>query len=303
MSFFTKQVEVVNRWNEKEKETIKVPRTGRIISTIVIIAVLLLTFFISWTIIPTGYTGVRTTFGQISQESVPAGFAWKIPFVESIEKVNNKQQDIKFEGEIWSETSERTALFYDGITVTYQINGEKSAWIFANVANYRDTLINNGLVASAIKTASKQLNSVDATNRGLIEPLAQKTLQESLDTKYGTDVIYINKVVISNVDFEESYNNAIASKQNAQIEYEKQQLENQKAIEKAEADAQVKKTNAQAEADAKLIEAEAEAEANRKVASSLSETILEKMYYEKWNGSLPQVYGGVDGNLIEIPLN
>lgn len=76
-----------------------------------------------------------------------------------------------------------------------------------------------------------------------------------------------------------------------------------KAIEKAEADAQVKKTNAQAEADAKLIEAEAEAEANRKVASSLSEAILEKMYYEKWNGSLPQVYDGVDGNLIEIPLN
>lgn len=256
----------------------------------------------SWTIIPTGYTGVRTTFGQISQESVPAGFAWKIPFVESIEKVNNKQQDIVFEGQIWSETSERTALYYDGITVTYQINGEKSAWIFANVANYKDNLINSGLVSSAVKTASKQLNSTDATNRGLVEPLTQRTLQESLDAKYGADVIYINKVVISNVDFEESYNNAIAEKQRAQIEYEKQQLENQKAIEKAEADAQVKKTNAQADADAKLIEAEAEAEANRKVTSSLSDEILKKMYYEKWDGALPQVYGGTEGNLIEVPL-
>ena len=48
---------------------------------------------------------------------------------------------------------------------------------------------------------------------------------------------------------------------------------------------------AQAEAQAVLIAAEAEAQANAKIAASLTPNVLEKMYYEKWNGELPYVYG------------
>lgn len=50
----------------------------------------------SFVIIPSGYTGVKTTFGQIAEETLPNGFNWKTPFIESIEIVNNKQQDAGF---------------------------------------------------------------------------------------------------------------------------------------------------------------------------------------------------------------
>ncbi len=177
----------------------------------------------SFTIIPTGFTGVRSTFGQIDKKVVSNGFNFKIPFVQSIEQVNNKQQDIVFkDSKVWSETSNRTAIYYDNITVTYQISAEKSSWIFSNISDYKSNLITTSLVSSGIKSASKSLEDVKATNRSIIEPLAQEYIQKSVDDKYGSGVLTINKVVINNADFDEDYNKAIADKQKAQLAKEQQ---------------------------------------------------------------------------------
>ncbi len=264
----------------------------------VLLAIVLFTLSCAIVIIPTGYTGVRTTFGQINSVTVQNGFNWKLPYIQSIERVNNKQQDVTFDGQIWSETSDRTAIYYDGVTVTYQINPEKSAWIYANVANYKDALVNQSIVASAVKASSKSLSDTDSTNRSIIEPLVMDNLQKSLDEKYGEDVVYINKVIISNADFEDSYNQAIAAKQQAQLEAEQQVIENQRAIAKAEADATVKKTNAEADAEAKIIAAEADAKANELLEKSLTEQILQEMWIEKWNGQLPQYVSGDNSSVM-----
>lgn len=251
-------------------------------------------------IVPTGYVGVKTTFGQISESIVPNGFNWKLPFVQKIQKVNCKQQDIVFAGQIWSETSERTALYYDGVTVTYQINPEKAAWIYANVSNYEDNLVKQSLVASAIKASSKELTATDATNRGIIEPLALENIQGALDEKYGEGVVTINKVIIADADFEESYNEAIAAKQTAQLEYEQQKIVNQQKIEAAEAEATVITTQAQAQADAAVIKAQGEAEANELLSGSLTDKILLQMYIDRWNGILPSVTSGETGLMLNV---
>ena len=247
----------------------------------ILLGIAVLIFSASFKIIPTGYTGVRTTFGQISSETVPNGFNWKIPFVQSIQKVNNKQQDIVFEDKVWSETSARTAIYYKNITVTYQINPERSAWIYANVSNYEDSLVSNALVSSSIKSASKELSDVEATDRSKIEPLSAKRIQEALDDKYGPDVVTINKVVIKSADFEDSYNEAVAKKQKAQLEAEQQEIENKKNVAKAEADAK-----------AKLTKAEAEAKANKMLEKSLTDQVLKDAQIKKWDGKMPSVVSG-----------
>lgn len=255
----------------------------------------------SFTIIPTGFTGVRTTFGQIDDSTVQNGFNWKIPFVQNIATVNNKQQDINFaEDEIWSETKERTAIYYKGITVTYQINSEKSAWIYANISDYENNLVSKGLVSSSIKSSSKTLSDTDATNRSILEPLALKNIQNNLDEKYGKDVIYVNKVVINNADFEESYNKAIADKQKAQLAAEQQEIVNQQNIDKADADAKAAVTKANGDADAKKIAAEAEAKANETIEKSITDKILKDKYIDKWNGQLPQVVSDDSSLLYDI---
>ena len=153
----------------------------------------------------------------------------------------------------------------------------------------KNNLISSSIVASAIKSSSKTLSDSDATNRAIIEPLIQKYLQESLNNKYNDEVVYINKITINNTDFEDSYNAAIAAKQQAQLQAEQQAIENERAINKAKADATVIQTNAEAEAAAKIIKAEAEAKANKLLEDSLTEKILREMYIDKWNGILPSV--------------
>lgn len=278
---------------------------------LVIIGLILMITSQSFVIIPTGYTGVRTTFGIVSKNTMPNGFNTKAPLVQKIAKVNNKKQDITYTGQIWSESLERTAMFYENITITYQINPEKSAWIYANVANYKDVLMSENLVASAIKSVSKTLPAIDATNRAIVEPKAQEAIQESLNSKYGPDVISVIKVIVENVDFEDSYNTAIADKMNEQLLYEKQQIENKKSIEKAEAEAkakivtinaeaEAKRISSQAEADAILYKAEAQAKANKLIADSWSDAVVQQKFYDKWDGSFPSVVGSTNDMILDI---
>lgn len=291
---------------EKENQLKKIKR---MIITLVVVFLLFITVTSSFKIIPTGYTGVRTTFKQVDNVVLQNGLNFKLPFVQKIITVNNKMQDMDFAGPVWSETSERTALYYANITVSYQINPEKSAWIYANVSGYKDNLISDSIVASAIKSSSKTLNSTEATNRSMIEPLTQEILQASLDSKYGENTVIIHKVVIGNTDFEDSYNQAIADKQKQQIAYEQQQIENQKAVEKAEADAKVAEINANAEkqkteiaaeaqANAIKIEAEAQAEANKMINDSVTANVIAYMQADKWDGAKPKVMLGDDSQVI-----
>lgn len=274
----------------------------KIVVAVLAVVLVVLVLASSITVIPTGYTGVKTTLGQINNKPLNSGLNFKIPFIQSIEKVNNKQQDTVYSNQIWSETRERTAIYYADVTVTYQINPEKSAWIYANVANYRDNLVSQSLVASGIKSSSKDLSDTDATNRSIIEPKAMENLQKALDEKYGENVVIVNKVVIGNADFDDSYNEAIAAKQKATLEAEKQAIENQKAIDKAKAEATVTKTTAEAQAEAKVIAAQAEADANKLLEESLSSRVLKDKYLDKWDGSLPRYVGG-EGSSVMIGMD
>lgn len=76
------------------------------------------------------------------------------------------------------------------------------------------------------------------------------------------------------------------------LDADKQKIENEAAIAKAEADKQVAITNAEAEAQKTSIAADAQAEANRKLAESLSDTLIDYQKIQKWDGKLPTVSGG-----------
>ena len=273
--------------------------TRWIVTGLIVIAALVM-IGNAFKIVPTGYTGVRVRLGQVSEENISSGVALKIPFVDSIRLVNNKQQDVTIEGQIWSETSERTALYYEGINITYRINTGRSAWLVANVNDYEHTLLTSSFVASSVKTASKQFTAIDATNRGIIEPAIAQALQASVDEKYGEDTITIIKVVVNNADYEDSYNEVIAEQQAAQIRYQTQQIENLRAIEQAEAQATVTITSAQAEADALLIAAEAEAEANAVREESLTPNIIRYETITRWDGRLPMIQTGEDGSIFPM---
>lgn len=294
-------------------------KTVRTIALVGLSAVVLLVIFLcSFAIIPTGYTGVRITMGQIDESVVPNGFNWKIPFVQKIAKVNNKQQDLTISTTISAETSERNDVYFSGITITYSISAEKSAWIYAHVSDYKKTLISESLVGSALKGVSKTLTPTDVTTRTILEPLAKDAVQASVDEKYGEGVVTIYKVVVGDATFDEAYNQKLAQKQQSQMAYETQQIENKTSVEKAEADAKAQLAKANADAEASIIAAKADAEVAKisadsaeyqgqkdaAIMSNLGEMInkypglVQYYYVTGWDGHLPEVQLAGENGLL-----
>lgn len=130
----------------------------------------------------------------------------------------------------------------------------------------------------------------------------RQELNEALDTylkekfdKYG---IVIDTVNFTNISTDPETQEAIQKKVNAQQELELAKIQKQTAKVDAEKEKEVAKINAekakieaQGKAEAQLIKAEAEAKANKEIAESLTDKLIEKTKYDKWNGELPYIEG------------
>ena len=104
-------------------------------------------------------------------------------------------------------------------------------------------------------------------------------LREKFD-KYG--------IIIDTVNFTEAETDRIKAEKDRQIA----QINAERDKEVAQIEADKKLIAAQADADALKIAADAEADANKKIAASLTPELIEKIKYEKWDGSVPKVSGG-----------
>lgn len=256
-----------------------------------VVLALVIAAFSAIAIVPSGYTGLRTVFGVVNEDETVHGFSFVKPVVENIVLVDNRQQPVEVKDQIWSESSEQTAVYAAGVVVTYTISPESSAWIYTHVRDYEHNLISQEMVASAIKVATRSTETKLVTSREVIEPKVLAALQESVDTRYGEGTVAINAVVIADMDFEDAYIQAISSRQQAIVQQEQQAIQNQTAIEKAETDARVKQTAADAEAYAITAKAEAEASANERLSETITSNILEYNEIEAWDGKLPTVMG------------
>ncbi|MDP1629726.1 MAG: hypothetical protein Q8L57_03850, partial [bacterium] len=122
--------------------------------------------------------------------------------------------------------------------------------------------------------------------------------------------IELKEVSLVNIGFDPEYEKAIVAKQ-----VEEQRAEQKKyMLIQAQKDAEIMAASAKGKgdaareeakgvADALKIKGEAENNYNQKVSSSLTSILIQKMYYDKWNGELPQYFFGGGGvtPLIQIP--
>ncbi len=269
-------------------------------------------------IVPSGYVGIKTSYGQISGEVLPSGQYFSVPIIYHVDKINCKQQDVKYEDKIWGESSERTPVYAENIRISFQINSEKAAWIWSNVEEWDYKLLKGSIISTAIKRAAVELPNDQVTNRSYIEPLTLKYLQEEIDKYYKESVLTVNSVNIGNMDFSEEYNAALEKRDLAKLEAENAKYVNEKKLADAEAetkeakiksDAEIarKKQETEAAAERKRITAEAEAEANKKIAESLTPELIElkridveKVKAESIGNWRPSVVGGNSVPMFDI---
>ena len=259
-----------------------------------IAAVLLLILVLNcFTQVPTGHTGVVTTFGKVSNYTLDSGIHVKAPW-QKVVKMDNRIQRATETLSCFSSDIQEVSMIY---TLNYQISTKDAMTIYRTIgSDYYNTVV-VPTVAEAVKVCTAKYTAESLVSQRT--ELAQH-IEDALSEKLSEYNIMVNSTSIENMDFTDAFTNAVEAKQVAQQNKLKAETEAKQKVIEAEAEANVKRVEADAEAYQLVKKAEAEAEAYRLISENLTDKVLKKMYYDSWNGKLPNVI--TDGNaLLSIP--
>lgn len=306
-----------------KKMEIKYIGTGVLV--IAILAAVITMFLACSSTVPTGHTGILTTFGKVEDVSLGNGLNFHKPW-QSIVTMSNKEQSFTEANVSFSKDLQEVTYTY---TVKYSLLPNAAPNIYKTVGENYFSILINPQVNNAVKVAFGKREAEEMTeNRAAI----QAEINESVATyamSYGINVT----VFLDDFDFTDAYTNAIEAKQvaeqealrdktNQQMETERSRqlaertriaAENDAAIRKinADADAEAAKVKAQADYEVAQLEADAiayrgqkEAEAMAAQAAAITDNVVAYQYAQNWSGELPTYMMGGSGALpiIDIPM-
>ncbi len=254
--------------------------------------------------VPTGYTGIVTTFGRVEPYTLEAGFHFKSPF-QNVILMDNREQKTSFRTQSFSSDIQQVDI--DG-SINFSINQATAMNLYREVGtSYFNTLVMPRLLENTKAVFSKYT----AENLVAARENLSRTIRDQLAMEMERYGINISSVSIENIDFTDSFTDAVEQKQvaaqkklQAEIEQSQKTMETQQQAERqritAEASAAVKKIEADAAAYATRVKAEAEAEANAKIAASLTEPLIKWQQANLWDGKLPSFISGEGSTTLPI---
>lgn len=284
-------------------------RTGKLVATLIVLALVLVTVFSSFTVVPAGHTGVVVTMGRVSESVLQEGIHFKIPFVQEIVQIDNRIVKLEVSTEAFSKDLQTVTTV---LAVNYRISKSMSYSIYKEVGADFEAVLVSPAVNEVLKAVVAQYTASD-----LVASRSEVSvkLDENLNGKLNARGIYIEDLNIIDWDFSPEYIAAVEAKQVAEQNLIKTRTEQEQQIIIAEAEAQKKVISAQADSDSAVIaakaeaeririEADATAEANQVIAQSLSDAVLRYQTLEKWDGVLPRVSlgSGTADVMIDIPM-
>lgn len=243
-----------------------------------------------YTSVPTGHTGVVTTFGKVEDFTLEAGIHVKLPWQDII-KMDNRVQKSTLEMSCFSSDIQEVTLTY---TVNYQISKQDAMTIYKTIGtDYYNTVI-APCITEAVKTVTARYNAEE-----LISSRSDMSvrIEELLEQKLMSYNIVLVSTSIENMDFTDTFTDAVEAKQVAEQNKLRAETEAEQKVIEANADAEIKKIDADAKAYELQTKAAAEAEANRKIAESLTDALIAYTYAQNWDGKLPTFMTGESGML------
>ena len=272
--------------------------------------------------VPTGHTGILTTFGKVEDKTLEAGMHVKSPFQEIV-CMDNRTQVARLQLSAFSSDIQEVLVSY---SMNYQIEKANAQKIYKEIGvDYYNTVM-APRIQEVVKSVIAKYTAED-----LIESRDALSLQitEALVSQLGAYNIVVVSTSVEDIDFSDAFASSVEDKVvaeqallKAQTEQAQKTMEEEKAAEreqiKAAAEAEVKKTQAAADAEVAKIKAAAEAEAQKLAADAakyageqeaaankaLAESITEALiaYYEAlgWDGKLPETV--VSGSDTVLPV-
>lgn len=264
--------------------------------------------------VPTGHTGIVTSFGNVQEYTYEAGVHFVAPWMEVI-NMDNRNQKKRIDLSCFSSDIQEVSVIY---TLNYQIQKSNAQTIYKTIgSNYYETVI-EPRVQEAVKGVMAKYTAEELlSNRSELSAEIRNILTEKLEA-YHVEVLDTS---LENLDFSDAFTDAVEAKQVAEQRAKQAQIEqNQKTMEAeaaakrasidAEAAANVAVIAAKADLDVQKIQADAAEYAGQKDAAVIGqvrdifrknegeltdedlEHLLVYYYVLAWDGKLPETYIG-----------
>ena len=241
------------------------------------VVLLLILVFGCFDIVPAGYKGVKLTMGAVSDTVLNEGVHFKLPFINQVVHVDARVKKYTVDGE--TSASKDMQSITTNVAVNYRVDGANVDELYQNLSlNYEDTIIAPAVSECIKSVTSKYTAEETITRRSDISAEIKDMLKTRLNDKY----IFVDSLNITDLTFSAAFDKAIEEKQVAE----------QNAL-KAKYDLDRIKT----EAEQAVIKAQGEAEAMRIKNETLTDSIIELEFLNKWDGHMPTYYGG-DADLL-----
>ena len=271
----------------------------------------------SFATVPVGSTGILLTFGKVEDgKALSEGLHIKLPLVQRIVSMDNRVKKLELNTEAFSKDIQTVSAT---LAVNYRLQAEKSFAIYkTHGTQYEQNII--------VPATHEVLKSVCAqyTAEELISKRAESSdmMRDELDAKLSGMGITVTDFNIIDFDFSDEFINAVEAKQVAEQVKKKAATENETAIAQAEREKQVSIKQSEAEAERVRIEAEAQAQSTLIAAQAqadavklaadaeayrmqnegkyVSDSLIDKILAENWDGKLPNVVGGDVNGILNV---
>ena len=272
--------------------------------------------------VPTGHTGILTTFGKVEDVTLEAGVHIKSPF-QKVVVMDNRTQVARITLTCFSSDIQEVLVDY---SMNYQIDKSNAQTIYKNIGTDYYTTVMQPRIQEVVKsviakyTAESLVESRDALSNQITDTLVKEL---------GAYNIEVVSTSVENLDFSDAFTNSVEEKVVAlQTKLKTQTEEEQKTMQKeedakraeiqakadasvkeiqAEADANVAKIKADADAAVKKVQADADAyagekqaEVNRKLAETITDELIKYLTAQQWDGKLPAYFVTSDGTVLPI---
>lgn len=284
-------------------------RWGHIIGSVVGLIVAIILAFSMIRIVPTGYTGILTTFGKVEPNTVSAGVHVIAPW-QKIVKLDNRTQKVSVETDTFSKDIQQVKV---SLAVNFCIDQATAQELYKTVGvNYYESVVLPRILENVKAVVAEYSAENLVAKRG---ELSDEILTRLTDdaAAYGINIISIS---VEDIDFTDEFTDAVERKQvasqnklAAETEQAQKTMEEQAAADravisaKAKAEQDVIAANAELEvtkiqAEAALYAGEKEAEMNKRIAESLTPNLVKYYYIKQWEGVLPKTVLGEDNSFM-----
>lgn len=264
--------------------------------------------------VPTGHTGIVTTFGNVEEYTFEAGVHFTMPW-KTVVNMDNRNQKASVDLICFSSDIQEVSVTY---SLNYQIQKSNAQDIYRNIGvEYYDKVITPRIQEAVKSVMAKYTAEQLLEMRAELSSEIKSILTDKLDA-YNIDVLDTS---MENLDFSDAFTDAVEAKQVAAQKKQQAEIEQEQALMEAEyakniaemqaqADAAVAKIAAQADLDVTKIQADAAEYAGQKDAAVIGqvrdilaadpdalttadiENLLKYYYILRWNGVLPSTYVG-----------